>query len=404
MGVALFKTWQGVVAAMAAMMCCRMLGVFIVLPVASAAAGSPASTALYGRALLGWEVGVLLGGYGLAQACLQIPLGVASDRLGRRRVLCFALLVFVAGGAMAALATTPAVLLAGRLLQGAGATAAVMTAWIADITPPPQRPLAMAAFGVGVGVAFVIATFIAAPMLLAAVAGYAPLPAFFSFAATSGVIALGVLFLLPSPPVPSSDDLAKRKTAWRALFANGRLWHCAGGAFALHYALAVVFFLLPLLLLPHIKLGAQWQVLAGGFVLALLPGFLILGRIARFPILFSLAQILLLAGVASLAILPTGMLSPSVAALAAVFFFFVGFLPLEAALPAHAAEAVSSVNNGSNQHGGAMGVVYTAQFLGIFAGAAAAGICVQNNLWGVAIAKTCIIIIAWLALHGYRNR
>jgi len=40
-------------------------------------------------------VGIALGAYGLTQALLQIPLGMLSDRLGRKPVIVGGLLVFV---------------------------------------------------------------------------------------------------------------------------------------------------------------------------------------------------------------------------------------------------------------------------------------------------------------------
>jgi MFS family permease len=42
-----------------------------------------------------------MGIYGLTQGLLQLPFGMASDRLGRKRVIVFGLLVFAAGSALA---------------------------------------------------------------------------------------------------------------------------------------------------------------------------------------------------------------------------------------------------------------------------------------------------------------
>ena len=58
----------------------RMFGLFIILPV----------FAVYARELPGGDsetlVGITLGIYGLTQGLLQIPFGVASDRLGRQHL------------------------------------------------------------------------------------------------------------------------------------------------------------------------------------------------------------------------------------------------------------------------------------------------------------------------------
>ena len=66
----------------------RMFGLFIILPV----------FAVYARELPGGDsetlVGITLGIYGLTQGLLQIPFGVASDRLGRKPVIIFGLIIF----------------------------------------------------------------------------------------------------------------------------------------------------------------------------------------------------------------------------------------------------------------------------------------------------------------------
>ena len=77
----------------------RMLGMFLILPV----------FAIYAHSLPGGDnhmlIGLALGAYGLTQAMLQLPFGMASDRLGRKRVIYFGLLLFVIGSFVAASAS-----------------------------------------------------------------------------------------------------------------------------------------------------------------------------------------------------------------------------------------------------------------------------------------------------------
>jgi len=63
-----------------------MLGMFLILPV----------FALYAKALTDDHalIGLALGAYGLTQALLMIPFGMASDRWGRKPVIIIGLLVF----------------------------------------------------------------------------------------------------------------------------------------------------------------------------------------------------------------------------------------------------------------------------------------------------------------------
>src|SRR5690554_7422404 len=101
----------------------RMLGLFLLTPVFAVAAqaipgGNDAA-----------RVGFALGAYGLTQAFMQIPLGMASDRYGRRPVIVFGMLLFIAGGVMCALASDINWIIAGRIVQGLGAVSAAITAW-----------------------------------------------------------------------------------------------------------------------------------------------------------------------------------------------------------------------------------------------------------------------------------
>ena len=62
-------------------------------------------------------IGVALGAHGLTMALMQWPVGVLSDRWGRKRLLVATSLVFVAGCVACALASSLPMLIAGRLLQ-----------------------------------------------------------------------------------------------------------------------------------------------------------------------------------------------------------------------------------------------------------------------------------------------
>src|SRR5574337_1095741 len=96
----------------------RMLGLFLILPV----------FAIYTRDLPGGNnhalVGLALGIYGLTQAMLQIPFGIASDRFGRKPVMMIGLLIFAVGSFMAGGSRTLTGIIVGRAVQGAGAISA----------------------------------------------------------------------------------------------------------------------------------------------------------------------------------------------------------------------------------------------------------------------------------------
>lgn len=120
--------------------------------------------------------------------------GYLADRFERRGALAVALLAFAAASAVCALATSPAVLIAGRAGQGlAGALAApAAMALVADLYPPgPERYKAIGLFGgiggvagatgsliggglVNIGWQYVFA--VSLPLILLAVAGLRLLP------------------------------------------------------------------------------------------------------------------------------------------------------------------------------------------------------------------------------------
>ena len=88
----------------------RMMGLFMILPV----------FALYAERLEGHTpalVGLAIGVYGLTQALLQIPFGMLSDRLGRKKIITFGLIIFAIGSVVAATADSIYGVIFGRALQ-----------------------------------------------------------------------------------------------------------------------------------------------------------------------------------------------------------------------------------------------------------------------------------------------
>ena len=96
--------------ALAGVFLLRMLGLFMLVPV----------LALYANQLAGatpFMVGLTLGIYGLTQACLPIPYGSWSDRIGRRPVIATGLIIFTLGSVIAALAHHILPILIGRAVH-----------------------------------------------------------------------------------------------------------------------------------------------------------------------------------------------------------------------------------------------------------------------------------------------
>ena len=167
----------------------RFFGLFIVLSVLSGYAKDLPG----GNAFL---AGIALGGYALTQAVLQVPFGVMSDKIGRKKTLLVGLLIFALGSVVAGMADNIYMLLVGRFLQGAGAIGSVVTAMIADHVREDQRAHAMAIMGMVIAMSF------AAAMLFGPIiAGYFSVSSLFWLTAILALTALLILFTaVPEPP------------------------------------------------------------------------------------------------------------------------------------------------------------------------------------------------------------
>ena len=136
--------------ALASIFALRMLGLFMIIPV----------FAVYGQQLTGstpFLIGLAIGIYGLAQAVLQIPMGLLADRFNRKYLIIFGLLLFAIGGGVAAMSNSIWGVIAGRAIQGTGAISAVVMALLADLTREEQRTKAMSTIGMSIGLSFAVA-------------------------------------------------------------------------------------------------------------------------------------------------------------------------------------------------------------------------------------------------------
>jgi len=97
-------------------------------------------------------------GYLLAVAATVLPGGAISDLFGRIPVMRFGLVAFGAGSALAAIAGTPAMLIAGRLVQGLGGAFLVpgSLALINSAFDRADRPAAIGSWTAWTGTAFAV--------------------------------------------------------------------------------------------------------------------------------------------------------------------------------------------------------------------------------------------------------
>ncbi len=387
---AMTATEQRATFALAGIYAVRMLGLFLIFPV----------FALYAEHLSGATpllVGVAVGAYGLTQALLQIPFGMISDRLGRKPVIVFGLLVFAGGSVIAALGTDVWTVILGRALQGAGAVAGVVMALLADLTRESQRTKAMATIGMTIGLSFSVALMVG-PLLdqLWGVSGIFWLVAAFAL----GSIGL-LLWAVPTPErsvVHRDAQVVSGQIG--TVLRNRELLRLDFGIFALHMVMTSLFLAVPLLLRDAAGLATidHWKVYLPALVLsvaAMIPFIVLAERRGRMKGVF-------LAAIALVMVAQLGLNSLAGSALAIgawVFVFFAGFNVLEATLPSLVSKIAPAASKGT-----AMGIYATSQFAGAFLGGVGGGLAHQH--YGLAGVFTFGVVAcaAWLGVASGMRR
>ena len=356
----------------------RMLGLFLILPV----------FAVYAKTLPGGAdltlVGLALGAYGLTQAILQIPFGAASDRFGRKPVIIFGLLLFAAGSAVAALAPNIHVMIAGRILQGAGAISAAVTALAADLTREQHRTKVMAMIGASIGLVFA-GSLVLSPALYAVIGmgGIFWLTAALAIAA----IAMLVIVVPQAPPVPRATGKL------RDILADGQLMRLNLGVFALHLMQTAMWVLVPAALVADgLDLAEHWKIYLPAVLVSfifMVPAIIMAEKRGRMKLVFNAAIGLLL--VVQLGLYAFGQGVWSLALL--LTLFFVAFNILEATQPSWISRVAPPSAKGT-----ALGVYNTLQSIGLFLGGALGGWLAKHH-GPQAVSLFCAALaLGWLAL------
>ena len=358
------------VAALASVYAMRMLGLFMVMPV----------FVLLGSDLDGATpalIGLAIGAYGLSQALLQIPFGMLSDRVGRKRMIYIGLVLFAAGSLLAASTDSIYVVIAGRILQGAGAIASVLMALLSDLTREEERTKAMATVGISIGLSFSV-SLVLGP-LLGSVSGLSGI-----FYATAVLALVAIMIVNRVVPTPhehkSSADTHPARAMLQTVLSDGRLLRLDFGIFALHLVLTAMFLVFPTLLQDRLGLPASshwWfylTVMVASFF-AMVPFIIVGEKKRRMKPVFCGAIALLALSTACVGALGGGLAM----AWGVLFFFFMAFNLLEASLP-----SLVSKESPAAAKGTAMGVYSTSQFFGAFLGGAVGGILLEQlGLQGV---------------------
>jgi len=364
---------------LAAIFALRMLGLFMIMPVFS----------VYAKTVPGGDnallVGLAIGIYGLTQSLLYIPYGWASDKLGRKPVIVFGLLLFAAGSLVAACAHDILWIIVGRAIQGAGAISSAVTAFIADLTSEANRTKAMAMVGGSIGISFAVAI-IAAPIVFR----WIGMDGLFGAVGLLSLVAIAVvIWVVPHPPVAPVHV----KAPFSEVLHNPELLRLNFGVYALHATQTALFVVLPQILVAQgLPLDSAWRmylpVMGISFVL-MVPAIIVAEKRGKMKAVLLSAIAAVLIGQLCLAIFPHTLWWLA----AMLLVYFTGFNVLEASQPS----LVSKLAPGTRK-GAAMGVYNTTQALGLFSGGALGGLVLKyTGQEGVFFACSALVLL-WLII------
>ena len=238
----------------------RLLGIFLMLPVFSVfAVRYPCATLPL--------AGIAFGVYPLTQSFLQIPLGWASDRWGRKPLILFGLLLFTVGSLICGFARDIVELIVARAIQGSGAIASVALAALADLTRPSVRAQAFTITGIVIGATFMLGL-LSGPVLAARI-GFNEMFYLLAFMGVIAMLITGLFF--PGMTPPKQESLG---SGLRAVLQNRELRLIYLASFVLSFTLNMFFFVYPL---SWTELGLQkselWKVYLIIFFPSVLLGF-----------------------------------------------------------------------------------------------------------------------------------
>ncbi len=357
----------------------RMLGLFIVLPVLSVyALDMPNSSHTM--------VGIIIGGYAITQMIFQVPFGMISDKIGRKKTIIFGLIIFAFGSFIAGAADNIYTLLIGRLLQGAGAIGSVITATISDIVKEEERSKAMAIMGASVGTSFAL-SMVAGPAI-ASKFGVDILFFFVSFLALFSIFIL--IKFVPDPPKIKHTYLDDDKFN---MFKNKNLMKMNFTNMIVKGLMTFAFMIIPIVLTK--TYGWEMNELYKIYLPAMIVGLITMGPAAMLAEKKGKFKLILLLGILFLAIsyFVIGISSTYMMFSIGVVLFFVGFNLQEPIM-----QSLASKYAKIHQRGTVLGIFNSFGYFGTFVGGFIGGMLLDITTLSTISYGIIAICIIWAIL------
>ncbi|HHB93659.1 MAG TPA: MFS transporter [Campylobacterales bacterium] len=373
----------------------RFFGLFIVLPVLSI-------YALDMKGATPFLAGLVVGGYALTQAIFQVPFGLMSDKIGRKKTLLIGLLIFIAGSVISAMSDNIYMLLVGRFLQGAGAIGSVVSAMIADLVKEEQRAHAMAIMGGTIAMSFAVAM-IVAPL----VGGHWGIDKLFWLTAILSIMAIGILFTAVPQPPKIVHSYAEDESKMLDVFKDKSLTRMYI-TFLFHSSImTMAFFIIPLVMTQSIEDGGfgwakaeLWKV----YLPAMIFGLIAMGPSAVFGEKYGKGRQVFMISVATIffGFIAMGFAHTPWVFIVGVVLFFIGFNMFEPLLQSFVSKFAKV-----HQKGAALGVANTFAYIGIFLGGLLAGYIMNHynrETLAIIVALLAFVWFIWVATMPNPNK